>query len=34
MLGGPLHGLEWTLVSTLGPLLIGVLLIYLVMRKG
>jgi len=29
-----MYGLEWTLVATVGPLVFGVLLIYLVIRKG
>ena len=29
-----LHGLEWSLVATLGPLIIGVLLILWVISKG
>jgi hypothetical protein len=32
--GGPMYGLEWTMVATVGPLAFGVLLIYLVIRKG
>jgi hypothetical protein len=28
------HGLEWSLVATLGPLIIGVLLILWVISKG
>jgi hypothetical protein len=28
------HGLEWTLVATVGPLIIGVLLIVWVIWKG
>jgi len=29
-----MDGLEWSLVATLGPLIIGVMLIYLVVRRG
>jgi len=29
-----LHGLEWTLVATVGPIIIGVLLIAWVIWKG
>jgi hypothetical protein len=29
-----MYGLEWSLVATLGPLVIGAMLIYLVMRRG
>jgi hypothetical protein len=29
-----MYGLEWSLVATLGPLIIGVMLIYLVVRRG
>ena len=32
--GGPVYGLEWTMVATVGPLAFGFLLIYLVIRKG
>ena len=29
-----MYGLEWSLVATLGPLIIGLMLIYLVVRRG
>ena len=31
---GTLHGLEWTLLATVGPLVIGTLLIVWVVWKG
>jgi len=31
---GPMYNLEWSLVATLGPLLIGAMLIYLVLRRS
>ena len=29
-----MYGLEWSLVATLAPLIVGVMLIYLVVRRG